>query len=95
MRRKAKIDDNQNEVVKALRKAGCNVLSLAATGNGCPDLLVQRGAGASANLYLIEVKDGAKYPSQRSLTPHQIRFHRDWYVHTVKNIEEALEACGI
>ncbi|HJP47915.1 hypothetical protein [Acinetobacter venetianus] len=40
MRRAAKIDANQTEIVKALRKFGASVQSLASTGKGCPDLLV-------------------------------------------------------
>ena len=49
MRFAARVDGNQTAIVAALRKAGCNVLSLAAIGRGCPDLLVHR-AGL---IYLI------------------------------------------
>jgi hypothetical protein len=93
MRRNAKVDDNQTSIVSALRKAGCSVLSLAAIGGGCPDLLVYRRS--TGLLYMLEVKDGDKYPSQRKLTPHQVKFHKDWPVHVVNNLDEALEACGI
>ena len=91
MRQAAKIDDNQSQIVRALRKAGCNVMSLAAVGNGCPDLLAYR-AGV---LTMLEVKDGAKSPSRRKLTPHQERFHVDWPVQIVTNEIEALAAVGI
>jgi Holliday junction resolvase len=87
VRKAAKVDSNQGDIVRALRKAGCNVLSLAAVGNGCPDLLAYR-AGL---LYLIEIKDGNKSPSRIKLTPHQVRFHRDWPVHVVTNESEALK----
>lgn len=40
MRRAAKIDANQPEIISALEAAGCLVLSLAAVGNGVADLLV-------------------------------------------------------
>jgi Holliday junction resolvase len=91
VRSRARIDDNQRELVKALRKAGCKVLSLAAVGNGCPDLLVYR-----ANvLTLLEIKDGAKFKSQQKLTPHQERFRVDWPVQVVNSIESALEAVGL
>jgi Holliday junction resolvase len=93
MRRAARIDDNQVSVVKALRKAGCKVLSLAAVGDGCPDLLVYRPATES--LHLIEVKDGEKFPSQQKLTPKQVEFHDEWPVNVSKDIDEALEAVGI
>ena len=56
MRRAARIDDNQIAIVKALRKAGCSVLSLAAVGNGCPDLLVFRGVSASLSVYNFDAR---------------------------------------
>ena len=40
VRKYAKIDDNQPEIVKALREIGCSVQSLASVGGGCADLLV-------------------------------------------------------
>lgn len=92
MRRKAKVDDNQNEIVDALRKAGCAVLSLAAVGKGCPDLLVQR---AGIYLYLLEVKDGSKPPSARRLTPDQKEFFLSWNAYVVNDIAEALKAVGL
>jgi len=91
MRRAAKIDRNHTAIVRALRRAGCNVLSLAAVGNGCGDLLVHRAGW----IYMIEVKDGAKSASRRKLTPAQIRFHQSWPVATVKNEIEALAAVGL
>ena len=91
MRRAAKIDANQREIVSALRRAGCNVLSLAAIGSGCPDLLVHR-AGV---ITMIEVKDGAKTQSRRNLTPHQRQFLKDWPVWVATNEEEALRAVGL
>ena len=93
MRRAAKVDDNQNEVVEALRKAGCKVLSLAAVGDGCPDLLVYRPA--TGLFHLIEVKDGKKYPSQQALTPAQVKFHKEWPVSVSNSIDTALEAVGL
>ena len=110
MRRAAKIDDNQAVIVKALRKAGCEVMSLAAIGNGCPDLLVYRGGhtmrfteGESTILrtfppgfiHMLEIKDGGKSPSRRKLTPHQEPFHKRWPVQVVTNETEALEAVGL
>ena len=52
MRRAAKIDANQTEIVKALRQVGASVQSLASTGKGCPDLLV----GFRGVNWLLEVK---------------------------------------
>ena len=90
MRFKAKVDGNHEEIVQALRKAGCQVLSLAAVGHGCPDLLCLR----SLRLYLLEIKDGSLSPSRRKLTPDQEVFHSLWPVKIVTSIEEALAATG-
>jgi len=87
----AKVDDNQAAVVKELRKAGCNVLSLAAVGSGCGDLLVCR----QRQIYMLEVKDGSKPPSKRKLTPRQVKFHKVWPVQIVINELEALAAVGL
>lgn len=96
MRRAAKIDDNQPAIVKALRAHGCDVASLAAVGNGCPDLLVSRPY-YPRHYYLLEVKDGAKPPSARELTPAQAKFHAEWGapIHIVTSVDEALDAVGI
>lgn len=84
----ARIDANQREIVLALRKAGCSVLSLASMGKGCPDLLVARCGG----LWLMEVKDGSKPLSRQRLTPLETAFKFNWKseVHVVYNIEQAL-----
>ena len=74
MRRAAKIDANQTQVVEALRAAGATVQSLAAVGQGVPDLLV----GFQGKTLLMEVKDGRKPPSQRQLTEDQLKWHGVW-----------------
>lgn len=74
MRRAAKIDRNQPEIVAALQSMGARVQSLAQIGNGCPDLLV----GFRGQTLLIEVKDGRLPPSGRALTPDQQRWHAAW-----------------
>lgn len=88
MRRAARIDSNHALIVDALRKCGATVQSLAAVGEGCPDLAV----GFRGHNLLIEVKDGARPPSSRKLTQAQILWHRDWNGHvvTVKSVDEAL-----
>lgn len=92
MRRAAKVDTNHAAIVETLRKAGCSVQSLAAVGQGCPDLLV----GRLGRQYLLEVKDGARIPSQRRLTPAQEEWHQRWRgsVSTVHSPREALQAVG-
>lgn len=74
MRRAAKVDRNQAEIVDALRRAGCSVYCLHSVGKGFPDLLVGR-AGRNK---LMEVKDGALPPSARKLTPDEEKFHQEW-----------------
>jgi hypothetical protein len=73
-RRAAKVDDNHAAVVVALRKCGAFVQSLAATGNGCPDLLI----GYQGKTLLLEIKDGKKPPSAQKLTPEQEQWHANW-----------------
>ena len=83
MRRAARTDSNQSAIVTGLRKLGCRVLSLAAIGNGCPDLLVYRHS--TDELFMLEVKSDQQPPSKQKLTPHQIKFHEEWPVrHDVK-----------
>ncbi len=88
MRRAAKIDANHVEIVKALRQCGATVQNLAAVGQGCPDILVgHRGVNLC-----VEIKDGAKSPSKRRLTPDQVVWHNEWkgQVCIVESIEDAI-----
>jgi hypothetical protein len=93
VRRAAKVDANQREVVAALRGAGASVQLLHAVGEGCPDLLV----GYKGLNMLLEVKDGSKPPSAQKLTPQQEIWHRDWRGHrvVVNSPEAALGAIGV
>jgi Holliday junction resolvase len=74
MRLAAKVDTNHKDVVKALRKEDCTVVSTAAMGRGFPDAVV----GISGQTFLVEIKDGAKPPSARSLTSDQVDFICRW-----------------
>lgn len=89
MRRAAKVDDNQREIVAALRGAGATVTSIAAVGRGCPDILIGIGG---VNL-LAEIKDGSKLPSQRKLTYDEAIFHERWLgqVAVIESVADALE----
>lgn len=81
MRRAANIDKNQPDIVKHLRSAGVAVVSLAAVGNGIPDLLCGwRGVNA-----LLEIKDPSSDASlslecraNQRLNATQIEWHRTW-----------------
>ena len=91
MRRAAKVDRNQSEIVEALIAAGAIVQSLAAVGKGVADLLV----GFRGALYLLEVKDGKKAPSAQKLTKDQEEWHARWPVFVVNSPEAALRAIGV
>lgn len=94
MRRAAKIDANQTQVVEALRAAGATVQSLAAVGQGVPDLLV----GFQSKTMLMEVKNGRKPPSQRQLTEDQLKWHGAWRggpVAIVDGPDAALRMLGV
>ena len=92
MRRAAKVDENQSEIVKALRAAGASVQPLHAVGQGCPDLLI----GFRGKNLLFEVKDGAKVPSAKRLTDDQSEWHAEWRgnVFVVESAEEAIRLLG-
>ena len=89
MRRAAKVDDNQKEIVEALRKCGASVQLLHAVGQGCPDILI----GYKGANYLAEIKDNKKTPSQRKLTPAQIKWHDEWRGQKIilKSVDEAIQ----
>jgi hypothetical protein len=74
MRRAAKVDRNQAEIVAACRQIGFRVQPMHAVGEGFPDLCAARW-GVN---YLIEVKDGLAVPSAQKLTPRQVEWHAEW-----------------
>ncbi len=88
MRRAARIDVNQPEIVQALRKAGAVVTPIHTIGQGVADLLVSY----RQKWLVLEVKDGAKPPSARELTTDE----RTWIgaqrapVYIVNGVLEAL-----
>lgn len=92
MRLKSRVDKNQQEVARALRRVGASVQFTHTVGGGCPDLMV----GFRGQTYLLEVKDGDKPKWARVLTEDQKRWHQKWRGHAavVENVEEALKAIG-
>lgn len=89
MRRDAKVDANQTQLIRDLRKLGCSVQPLHMIGRGCPDLLV----GYRGRNYLLEVKDGKAAPSRQKLTNDEAKWHESWRgrVAIVRNIEDWFE----
>lgn len=92
MRRIAKVDANQNEIVKALRAVNASVQPIHTVGGGTPDLLV----GFRQKNFLLEVKDGSLSPSRKRLTPDEQTWHDGWQgqVVIVESVEQALAAIG-
>jgi len=78
----AKRDDNEVEIVNALRAIGASVAHLSS--KGIPDLLVS----FKNKLYLMEVKK-----PKGKLTIDQIKFHESWKgdIHIVRSAQEAIE----
>jgi len=88
MRRAAKVDDNQAEIVRSLRKLGASVEpALARCGSGCPDLLV----GFAGRTYVLEVKIPGK-----ALTTDERKWHQEWrgQVAIVTTWQEAAAVIG-
>jgi len=85
MRYAARVDANQQSIVKALRDAGAYVWII-----GLPvDLLV----GFAGQTYLVEVKDGSK----KRLTKLQEDFFASWCgggLHRIESPESALRMIG-
>lgn len=89
MRRAAKVDANQEQIVSALRACGATV-RIVTQGDGLPDLLV----GYRGYTILMEVKDGRKPPSARKLTEEEQKFFDNWtggMLAIVNSVDEALE----
>lgn len=87
MRRAAKVDLNQAEIVSALRAVHAEVEPLHFVGHGVPDLLVSY----QGQNFLLEVKHG-----NGDLTPDQKVWHRKWVgqVDVVRTPAEALAVIG-
>lgn len=73
MRRAAKVDDNQEEIVKAFRKAGASVKPVHQI-KGFVDILV----GYCGIDQQVEIKDGTKPPSERRLTEGEQKHWDTW-----------------
>lgn|SRR5574343_693621 len=84
--RPSRVDENQPEVVAEFRRLGCDVQHTHFYADGFPDILV----GVAGLNLLVEIKNGAKPPSQRKLTPFQDWWHMTWQgqVTIVKNLDE-------
>ena len=93
MRVRGRIDDNQKEVVSQLRKLGVSVAITSMLGKGFPDLVL----GYQNKNYLIELKDGSKTKSRKTLTEDEQKFFDGWLgqVDKVESIEDICKIIGI
>lgn len=88
MRRAARVDENQSDIVSSLRAIGA-IVRVISQGDGIPDLLV----GFQGQTFLLEVKDGNKPPSARKLTPAEQKFFDEWRggrLAVVNSVDEAI-----
>lgn len=90
--RAARTDANQSEIIHGLRVIGATVQPLHTVGRGCPDILV----GWRGKNFLIEIKDGRKPESARTLTADQVNWHGTWagQVTVAASLDDALRAVG-
>jgi len=88
MRRRARVDASQPEIVAALRGVGVGVQVLSAVGHGCPDLAV----GYRHKTYLIELKEGKSV-----LTPDERAWHDAWpgAAYVARSVEDVLRIIGL
>lgn len=91
MRRAARTDENQSEIVYALRKIGATVLITSNIKNAFDVLVGYRG-----KLYIVEIKDGSKPPSQKRLTEGELKCKESFErvgvsYNVVESVEEAIE----
>lgn len=88
MRRVARVDVNQKQIVDGLRRYGASVLLTHQLKN-CFDVLV----GYKGVNFIMEIKDPNKPPSQRKLTDGELEFKNKWKggtYHIVETLEQAI-----
>ena len=95
MRRAAKVDRNQSEIVAALRKRGAVCLIVSQLKN-CFDILVL----FNGTVQMVEIKDGELPPSARKLTTGELDFKAKaegvgCTYNVVNSVEEALSLIGV
>ena len=86
---KHKTDDNQQEIIDALRAIGASIVDLSAVGRGCPDL----ACGFRGQVFILEIKN----PNTKGkLSTNQKVWHKNWngQVAVVRTVEEAFRAIG-
>lgn len=88
------VDENQAEIVDALRRAGVSICDTSGVGHGFPDLI----AGLRGRNILIEVKNPKNAYGKKGLSESQEKFDRQWQgekVHIVRSVGDALKVVGL
>lgn len=96
MSRAKRVDANQPEIIQTFEDLGARVAITSSAGDGFPDLVVQyrfptKLFNRSLATLLVEIKDGAKPPSKRKLTPKQEIFHAKFVCHIVETVRDVYE----
>jgi hypothetical protein len=81
-----KVDDNQPEIVRALRSCGFSVACCHVVSKGFPDIAVAR----NGIMMLVEIKDGKKPKSARQLTRDEMTFKENWkaYIPILESLDD-------
>lgn len=88
MRRAARRDHGEQDIIKAMRACGAYVKAI--NDEGTFDLLCYY----NGHTLLLEIKDGTKPPSARRLTDAEQKFHDEWpgsNLHIINSVQEALD----
>jgi hypothetical protein len=77
-------DNNQAEIVDALRKVGASVAITSRLGDGFPDIVV----GYMGQNAMAEIKDG-----NAGLTEDEMKFFQDWRgnLRILRSVEDAMQ----
>jgi len=83
-------DNNQEEIVNALRQCGATVEITNQQGNGFPDLVV----GIFGINHLMEIKNKDNYGK---LSVKQMIFRDKWKgkIHLIETVDDALKVIGV
>lgn len=92
MRSHGRTDANHQDFGTGMRNAGWLMADTSALGGGFTDWV---GCAPDGTVWLYEVKNPDKSPSERKLTPKQVLFHNFWRrcatLMVVLSVEQALE----
>jgi len=88
MRKRARKDMNQDEIVSTFRYLGFTVAITSALGGGFPDIVIAK----YGRNWLVEIKNGDLPPSERQLTEDEKAFHDKWEgeIFIINSMDEAV-----